>query len=400
MKIIILDHEPFTDRKSQHYFIKEFLMKGIEVEFWSLWKILPYSKGVDYKNQATEKFVKYYTSKNTFIADIKSLDPSNTFIIVETWFNSDSLYIFKQLRNKGLKWARIEYYHNATTNFYASDVAVETQKLSLQTRILELARIALIPKNLKFYYLQKFKEQKFRDLLTSDLSFITGNFSGNFNLSKKYISIDYFDVEVFKNEKEKESILGFPYVVFADIYLGKHPDLEISTGGNYLDIYLYYQKLNHFFDQIEETLNMPVVIAAHPKSDYKNNEFNGRLCIKNETANLIINSKLLIQHCSLSISFALLNNIKVIQFYDNSFLGNKVLIKFYEIIKAISIKTSTPYINIDNDVDILSLYNKDINKEKYREVLNNYFLKNQEEYMGQSNFEIVVKNINQIFNKK
>lgn len=399
MKIIILDHEPFTDRKNQHYFIKEFLMKGIEVEFWSLWKILPYSKGVDYKNQATEKFVKYYTSKNTFIVDLKSLDPSNTFIIIEIWFNSDSLYIFKQLKSNDLKWSRIEYYHNPTTNFYDSDIAAEPQKLSLQTRILELARIALIPKNLKFYYLQKFKEQKFRDLLTSDLSFITGNFSGNFNLSKEYISIDYFDVESFNIEKEKDSILSYPYVVFADIYLGKHPDQEINGGGNYLDTDLYYKKLNHFFDQIEDKLNMPVVIAAHPKSDYKDNEFNSRLCIKNETANLIINSKLLIQHCSLSISFALLNNIKVIQFYDNSFLENKVLIKFYEIIKAISIKTNTPYINIDNDVDILSLYNKDINKEKYREVLQNYFLKNQEESIGQSNFEIIYKNIKQILDK-
>lgn len=399
MKIVILDHEPFTDRKSQHYFIKEFLMNDIEVEFWSLWKILPYSKNIAYKNHTTEKFVKYYTSKNTFLADLKVLNPSNTFIIIETWFNSDSLYIFKQLRDNNLKWARIEYYHNPAVNFYTSDIAAKPRKLSLKTKILELARIVLIPKNLKYYYLQKFKEKKFRTLITSDLSFITGNFSGNFNLSKHYISIDYFDVEIFKTEKEKESILAFPYVVFADIYLGKHPDLEISTGGNYLDIDLYYQKLNHFFDQIEEKLKMPVVIAAHPKSDYKNNEFKGRLCIKNKTANLIINSKLLIQHCSLSISFALLNNIKVIQFYDNSFLKSTVLFNLYQYIKAISLKTNIPYINIDDEMDIKSLFNIQVDKKKYKEVLQKYFLKNKEESIDQSNFEIIYKNIKQILDK-
>jgi hypothetical protein len=399
MKIIILDHEPFTDRKSQHYFIKEFLMSGIEIEFWSLWKILPYSKGIAYQNHSTEKFVKYYTSKNTFLADLKAINPSSTFIIVETWFNSDSLYMFQQLRDNNLKWARIEYYHNPAVNFYASDGPVEPRKLSLKAKILELVRIILIPKNLKYYYLQKFKEKKFRELITSDLSFITGNFSGNFNLSKKYVPIDYFDVEIFKTEKEKESILPYPYVVFADIYLGKHPDLEMVNGNNYLDIELYYKKLNHFFDQVEEKLNMPVVIAAHPKSDYKNNEFNGRLCIKNETANLIINSKLMIQHCSLSISFALLNNIKVIQFYDNSFMENSVLIKLYESIKVIGLKTNTSYINIDDEMDIKSLYNIQVDKKKYKEVLQNYFLKNKEESLGQSNFEIVFKNIKQILDK-
>ena len=65
--------------------------------------------------------------------------------------------------------------------------------------------------------------------------------------------------------------------------------------------------MNSFFNMIENN-GLKVIIAAHPKSDYKINPFEGREIYKYKTNELVKNSTFTMAHMSSSINFSVLHN--------------------------------------------------------------------------------------------
>ncbi len=114
MRVIILDHEPFHERKINHYFIDDFLSQGYEVEYWALCDILPYMKGAKFQYRGKRDFVNYIVSMNDLFARLELLDPNRDLLIVEIWFLFNTKDIFKKIESEGLKWIKIDYYLNPT----------------------------------------------------------------------------------------------------------------------------------------------------------------------------------------------------------------------------------------------------------------------------------------------
>ena len=95
--------------------------------------------------------------------------------------------------------------------------------------------------------------------------------------------------------------------VFLDEAATHHPDFGIFglkplTPGNYFD------GMNGFFSHIEKMTGLEVVVAAHPKANYREaeNPFVGRRIIFGSTAELVSQSSAVIAHASTSISFGVL----------------------------------------------------------------------------------------------
>lgn len=107
---------------------------------------------------------------------------------------------------------------------------------------------------------------------------------------------------------------------------------------------------------------MPVIIAAHPKSNYDGEEFENRKIIKYNTGNLVINSSLVLQHFSNSVSYCILANKPVIFFITEDMKELKQSIQYMNLLSKTLGKET---INIDKD----DLDKLDINTitEEYRE---------------------------------
>ncbi|MHA7608278.1 hypothetical protein ACV0BM_005390 [Elizabethkingia meningoseptica] len=388
MKIVIIDHEPYSQMREDYFFINEFIENGFDVEFWSVWKVLKYSKDVEYNYRLEKDNVHYISSEKEFISKLSSLDHSKTFLFIEFWFNKDTYHFFEILYNKRIKWGRLDYFLNPVNNLLEVE-RESTKDGKLYNKFGYLAKAFLKPKEYRFNYLQLFKQKYLIQLNTSDLIFMTGSNRRGLHPSKQYVSIDYFDIVKFNKELTNFKLLDYPYIVFADVYLGYHPDFQIGNTGEYMNVQLYLDKLNSFFDKLECIFQMPVVIAAHPKSSYTN-EFNNRLCIKNASANLIMNSRLLLQHNSLSVTYAMLGNVPIMPFYTSEFVENKVLKNIYRDLWNLSDEIKIVPINIDNinEVDL-----KEYLKENstYAEVLKKFFRKDPSE--NRSNFTIICNNI-------
>lgn len=118
------------------------------------------------------------------------------------------------------------------------------------------------------------------------------------------------------NEKHEE-MTERPYMVFLDQYIPFHPDLAAT--GYQIDSNSYYYNVEKILDGLSEALNLEVIIAAHPKADYKNLPYFNRYKIfYNLTIPLIYFSDLVVGHFSSSLSFAVLERKRIVLIQDTS----------------------------------------------------------------------------------
>lgn len=111
------------------------------------------------------------------------------------------------------------------------------------------------------------------------------------------------DYDIYLKEKDVPSAER-PIAVFLDEYLPFHPDIQTLEVPFSIDPDKYHQLLNKFFDTVERKLGLKVVIAAHPRSRYDGDYFEGRECAKGRTIKLIKESRLVLAHFSAALNFA------------------------------------------------------------------------------------------------
>lgn len=179
-----------------------------------------------------------------------------------------------------------------------------------------------------------------------------------------------WDYDLYLENQNKPSEKS-NYCVFIDDYLPFHPDfilfpqLAISVNPDN-----YYNCSNRFFDYFEATFKMPVIIAAHPKSRYDlmPHYFPGREIKKDQTVNLISNSKCVLTMASTAINFAVLYRKPII------FLTMNELTKNYygALITAFAAEFNKKPININQDLATDIKNELLINEDSYNRYISNY----------------------------
>lgn len=380
MKIIILEHEPFQQRKSEHYFIDDFKKNGFEIEYWGVHKVIPYLKNANYSYEDYNQYVKYFECINDLFLSLNSLDENKTILIVEIWYTPETIKLFKLLYNKKFKWIKIDYYLNPTL---ALDKVVSTKEMLKWS----ISNGSFLPKIFKLI-MRKFLPTKYNN---PDIFFHTGVSKNLLPNAKKYVSLDYYDVLTFKNIKQG-NLLKYKYIAFLDIMLVDHPDIARSGNSEILNKKNYYSCLNKIFQFIENELKMPIVIASHPKANYTN-EFGDRLVLKNKTAELATFSEMILTHGSLSISYGLLAQKRICYIDINSLFNKNVFLRniqesLYHAAKVIDAAVIDENLN----AEVLS---KPLNIDTYNKFLNLYYKKNDKD----SNYTVIKNSIEKIFNE-
>ena len=95
------------------------------------------------------------------------------------------------------------------------------------------------------------------------------------------------------------------HIVFLDEYVPFHPDYLMHGFAAPNSAAEYYPKLTQLFSQLEKQLGLPVVIAAHPRSDYAVHPdfFGGRRVVRGQTCALVRDAALVLTHCSVANNF-------------------------------------------------------------------------------------------------
>jgi hypothetical protein len=127
--------------------------------------------------------------------------------------------------------------------------------------------------------------------------------------SAKEIWVHALDYDLFLKFSDQERSKDI--IVFIDGGLsGNHPDFKVfkSKEKPFTTPENYDLAMRKVFDSLEEYYNISVVIAGHPKIDYKQNKnlFGGRKLYLNKTPELIRDCKLVITHGSTADNFTVL----------------------------------------------------------------------------------------------
>lgn len=138
--------------------------------------------------------------------------------------------------------------------------------------------------------------------------------------AKKIVPFNLCDYDHFRRVKlDHKRIIQGRYAVFLDINLPYQSDLAFC-GLPSVDSASYFTALNRFFSLLENTFGIKLVIAAHPKASYANNENNGRETQRLVTAELVKDAEFVITHTSTALSYAVLNFKPIIFIYTEEMM--------------------------------------------------------------------------------
>jgi hypothetical protein len=225
----------------------------------------------------------------------------------------------------------------------------------------------------KLYHCLKYKNVMFDYMLAS------GNYQPE--LCKNFYQIHHVKYDEYLQALNSDSVINGEYILFLDSAFPDHPSFKGKI--NSLKHNEYVKDMSVFFERVEKHFHIPVVISAHPKSNYAASDFGGRAVVKYKTPELIQHSKIIIAHQTTSLINAILLykpiNIVFNKKIMKSCAGDDVRNGF-EIAKLIGANI------VDMDDRNIEVSNE-VNKEKYEWFITNHVL--NMEKMKLSNAEIL-----------
>tara|TARA_X000001036_G_scaffold432245_1_gene467822 strand:+ start:1795 stop:2925 length:1131 start_codon:yes stop_codon:yes gene_type:complete len=353
-KIFYISFEPINERFIKSYFLRDLIDSKCNINYLHF----NYSKS---KNSNNAKI------KNISFFDIHSIKELSSFIKKNNVTTNFIVLLFLP-------------YDNITKNIYRLFCNSRIKLIYFDWGSFPISRSSQDNKILLFLLNQPifdffkilYSKLLIRKCFPVDFLFFSGSSPRTLHLLKPInkINIDFFDTVTFKNIKKKNNNLKREYAVFLDVNMTNHPDFDLLNISkiNPVD---YYKNINEFFEYLEKKYNIEVVIAAHPTlqvSEYKN--YNNRIVIKSNTAELVSSSKFVITHHSTSISFALLA-FKPIIFVYNNHIAHHLRKNVFKSILGQAYALNQPKINISFRKEFEN-FSLDYNEKRYRRFLKKY----------------------------
>jgi hypothetical protein len=155
-----------------------------------------------------------------------------------------------------------------------------------------------------------------------------------------------------------------------DTYAPLHPDIIYSGRKGILTPGNYYSVINKALFSIQKELGYDVLIAAHPRSDYNNQNVK---CysfpnVKDETYQLIKQSHIVVSHVSLSLHWAIVMYKPVILVTTDEFVDHNA-----KLVHIIANALGKKVINLDHIPDNINWGSLlSIDKIKYSTYINKY----------------------------
>lgn len=267
----------------------------------------------------------------------------------------------------------------------------------------EKINIQVIKKNLKIRLIIN-KAKNIISILFSrfiyyDIIFYAGEKYLNvyFNPDTKYVPISLYSYENSLSEKSINPVsISGNYGVFIDQYLTGHPDFHINKI-KYINKQSYFNSINEFLNFLEVKTNKKMIIAAHPKSSYSNQEFLHREVYKYKTEELIKSSCFVVALSSTAINFAIIYKKPIIFYYTDEIKQKYTY--HYRIAKFFATQLENKIFNVDEkrylDFNFNDLKFKEDEYEKY---ITDYIVSDKKD-KNKKNVEIIVNGIDALLNK-
>lgn len=221
-----------------------------------------------------------------------------------------------------------------------------------------------------YHHFSKKIEWEYQVTYSPDIVFAQGQHASRYFPNSLHVPCNYVDYEQWIRERPIQSNSGKKNIcVFLDQAACSHPDNSILCDIAPFDkaiIDNYFEQMNNLFQTIENEFSLEVIIAAHPRSNYHGDEFNGRKIVYGKTLEFMRKAKMAVAHFSASCGYAAMFKIPLLLITCNLF---KTKLKaYYPYIKGVSKFLGSQIIDAENLPKTLKSY-CNLDKNKYREYL-------------------------------
>lgn len=326
-KIIFVFSKYFEEKDWGIFNCPYFLKQGYKVEIWSLVQIHYKGKAKEPLHLFRDYEVKYFEEINKFKYEIQKNNRKHTIFLIYPSLgeNNETGYIIRRLiRQKGFKYC--DYFYPPVFSHTVNEKIPNTWK------------------SITDYYLRNIKnKQVIKELFFSlvfppSYVFMTAedkwwSLANKYDILKsgklKYINTPDYDKFLVENGKEdllvlsREGLQENKYIVFLDEAYSHHSDILNQGMKGWVTEDVYGRELCNLFDVLEMQMNMEVVIALHPKAEYKDSSvFGNRKMIHGESRVLIKYSSLVIVNFSTAFSYIILYKKRFLMYTTNQLIRN------------------------------------------------------------------------------
>lgn len=138
--------------------------------------------------------------------------------------------------------------------------------------------------------------------------------------AKRFEHIHNLKYDEFIKSKEEMPVVEGKYILFMDAGLAHLP--SVAGRENSINKEEYLSDMNRLFDRLEAEYQIPVIIAAHPKSGYGHNDFAGRQIILYKTSALLKYAEFVLAHYSTSLIDLVLQRKPVVFLYSEAYMNS------------------------------------------------------------------------------
>ncbi|MDC1122009.1 hypothetical protein OAT11_01530 [Nitrospinaceae bacterium] len=304
MKIVFLVEAPFTQRDYDRFGVAIIKERGFDVECWDMTAMIN-PKLWRWRQEEVFRFSGHVEISS--MAQVKRLckDFGNTVAIDMLGSGFVFNRVRKLIKNASAKICTVEF---GLLPFMVFQKNTLLSKITFQRVLKKIEWYG--PANLLKSFLGPLHDKQRPPV---DYRFISGTASllsaPPYLKGAKEIWIHAFDYDLFLKFRDQER--NKDMIVFVDGGIsGNHPDFKMfkSKEKPFTTPESYDLGMRKVFDSLEEYFNIPVVIAGHPKIDYKQNKnlFGGRKLYLSKTPELIRDCKLVISNGSTADNFTVL----------------------------------------------------------------------------------------------
>jgi len=350
-RIIYLTNTKFSQRDYLRFGFDIIQKRGYKVEAWDYthWLNPNYSKNYMCPDLCDYKGIKYLKTIEEIQLAIHSLSEEDVVI--------DNYGLISKIR------------HNLLSRCIVGAIMTESQPTLHKNRYSRIInKIKKNPLEAFLYAIKRLKNIK-KPLNSIDFVIYGGSASKsqNANTSKKttFIKAHSCDYDRFLEESiiSNEAFISdkLPYAIFLDEAFPDSHDLLYLDEKPYPGHKEYYLEINRLFKNFQEKTGLNIIIAAHPKSDYKlkKNPFNVGQIISGKTVSLVKYSTIVLAHGSRSLNYAILYKKNALLIDSKTYTDDQ-----RKHIQNMSNATGSKLINVTADVGF-NIYDIKYDKEKY-----------------------------------
>jgi hypothetical protein len=294
-KVIYVSFGRLTDKMARDWYIDFLIAKGVQVEYWDIVALV--REDHEEYGALQADCLRVFRTVRELEAALRLAENRAALYVMLVSYSGLLVSIFELLSREGCRmlnfaWGALP--HEAGTSWrrllaWTSRPRHVAQQLVNRSRAAALRKLRLVA--------------PFAITFAAGAASIAGS-----THTRRVVPVNYFDYDLYV--KAKSAPTGRPvagaYVVFLDGNLPYHSDFGFC-GYPQVDAARYYRSLNRFFDLLERAYGCSVVIAAHPRADYDETTFEGRLTHRLVTAELVRDAEFVLTHCSTAMSYAVLN---------------------------------------------------------------------------------------------